>query len=125
MTVAQVNEAYASIQSDYGLRVTRKSDSYQWMNVSHNFESPYYYISYATSALASVQIWSRSQVDRDAAVALYNELVERGAYNVGYCDLLSEVGLAVFTDGVDACLGEFYTDMKDICLGYDARVNAA
>lgn len=124
-TVEELNEAYARIQEEYGLSANRKSDSYRWMRVSHNFESPFYYISYAASALASVQIWSRSQVDRDAALALYNALVEKGAYDYGYCELLSEMGLAVFTDGVRPCLEDFFDDMEDMCLRYDGLRAAA
>ncbi len=124
-TVEELNETYARIQEEYGLRIARKSDSYRWMNVSHNFESPFYYISYAASALASTQIWSRSQVDRDAAIELYNALVEKGAYDYGYCELLSEMGLAVFTDGVRPCLADFFDEMEDRCLRYDGLRAAA
>ena len=125
LTVEEVNNCWLRIMKDYGQEPWTQSNAYQWMFVSHNFESPFYYISYAASALASVQIWSRSQVDRDATIELYNRLVGMGAYDYGYCELLGNLGLHVFTDGVDGCLKDFYGDFEEMCLRYDRYGRAA
>jgi RNA polymerase sporulation-specific sigma factor len=41
-----------------------------WTYVSHNFESPFYYISYALSTLTSFQLWSMAKRDREGALSL-------------------------------------------------------
>ncbi len=126
MTVDDINDVFSRIQKSYGVPSWARSDAFQWMNVSHNFESPFYYISYAVSALAALQIWSRAQWDREEAVTLYNDLVSRGAFEVGYCELLREMGLAVFSeDGLDPCIREAYDTLEDMCLRYDSRSAAA
>ena len=126
MTVEELNSVYSQISDTYGRKIWSRSDSYEWMNVSHTFESPFYYVSYAVSTLASLQIWAKAQWDRDAALALYNDLVSRGAYELGYCELLRSLGLAVFTDdGLDECIGEAYDALEEMCLRYDGRAEAA
>ncbi|MBQ3277082.1 MAG: hypothetical protein IJH47_08540 [Oscillospiraceae bacterium] len=121
MTVDELNSVYGDILSSYGRKLWSLSDRYEWMNVSHNFESPFYYVSYAASALASLQIWAKARWDRDEAMELYNDLVSRGAYDQGYCELLRSVGLVSFTDDLDACLKEAYAALEEMCLRYDSR----
>ena len=64
----------------------------------HNFESPMYYISYAASSLVALQLWDESREDYDRAVDDWLSIVEAGAYDKGYMQVLSECGLQSFAD---------------------------
>ena len=123
-TVDELNALYSSLCGEYGESVQSQSAAYYWMYVNHNFESPLYYISYAVSSLASLQIWALAQEDRNAAVSLYLDLVSRGAYAEGYCALLRDVGLTVFTDDFDGCISAAYGELENLCADYDARAAA-
>ena len=125
MTVDEVNQAYYEIASSYGMGFFNGSMRYYWMYVNHNFESPFYYISYSVSALAALQIWALAEQDRDAAIALYNEMIDYGAYDYEYCELLKTLGLHVFTEDLDACIRDAYAQLEDLCFRYEMNGLAA
>ena len=105
MTLDQINELFAAVRAEYGAYEPMDVD-YTWVQVLHNFEVPLYYISYATSALAALQIWDISQADLQAGVDAYMAVLEQGAYEKGYFEVLSDCGLRLFTeDGMvmDVC----------------------
>lgn len=97
MTLDEINKLYCDICAEYGKYEPYDVD-YSWISISHNFESPLYYISYAVSSLAALQIWDEAQTDQAAAVATWKDVVSRGAYNQGYLAVLSECGLRLFTE---------------------------
>lgn len=125
MTPEDVNRAYRDIASSYGEPLYYDADSFYWMYVNHNFTSPFYYISYAASSLASLQIWTLAEHDRPGALALYNQLVSLGAYDLEYFELMDRVGLKRFTDDLDGCMGEAYEALADLCRRYDRGELAA
>ena len=49
-----------------------------WWQIHHTFDSPFYYISYATSAAAALGILASSEENYDAALESYNEFVRMG-----------------------------------------------
>ena len=120
MSPDDVNKAYRDISASYGVSFRSASGAYYWMYVSHNFESPFYYISYAVSTLASLQVWALAEKDRDAAIELYNDIVSRGAFDDTYCELVRDVGLKLFTEDLDACFRDAYAALDDLCRRYDA-----
>ncbi|MCQ2557690.1 MAG: M3 family metallopeptidase, partial [Oscillospiraceae bacterium] len=90
-TTADLTELFLSIEeSYYGKGVYNWGE--QWMMVPHTFESPFYYISYATSATAALGILAISQENYDEAVSMYNELVDYGNNN-GFMETLDVIGL--------------------------------
>jgi hypothetical protein len=97
MTLDEINKLYCDICAEYGEYEPYDVD-YSWMYVSHNFENPLYYISYAVSSLAALQIWDKAQTDQNAAVATWKDVVSHGAYNEGYLAVLSDCGLRLFTE---------------------------
>ncbi len=117
---AKVSDVYRTICADYGMEMDYFGAEYWWAQVSHTFDSPFYYISYAASALASLQIWAISLRDYGEAMALYNRIVKLGAYDLGYFELLGEAGLARFNDDLDACVQEAYLALEEMCLRYDS-----
>ena len=119
LTPEQISQTFVTIARSYGLRSFGKEFSHYWMQVNHNFESPFYYISYAVSMLASLQIYEMAENDWAAAAGFYNDLVSLGAYDYTYCELLEKVGLECFTDGLPACVSQAVKDMEALCLAWE------
>lgn len=119
LTPEQISQTFVTIARSYGLRSLGKEFSHYWMQVNHNFESPFYYISYAVSMLASLQIYEMAENDWAAAADFYNDLVSLGAFDYTYCELLDKVGLECFTDGLPACVSQAVEDMEALCLAWE------
>lgn len=119
LTPEQISQTFVTIARSYGLRSFGKEFSHYWMQVNHNFESPFYYISYAVSMLASLQIYEMAENDWASAADFYNDLVSLGAFDYTYCELLDKVGLECFTDGLPACVPQAVEDMEALCLAWD------
>ena len=119
LTPEQISQTFVTIARSYGLRSFGKEFSHYWMQVNHNFESPFYYISYAVSMLASLQIYEMAENDWAAAAGFYNDLVSLGAFDYTYCELLDKVGLECFTDGLPACVPQAVEDMEALCLAWE------
>lgn len=119
LTPEQISQTFVTIARSYGLRSFGKEFSHYWMQVNHNFESPFYYISYAVSMLASLQIYEMAENDWTAAAGFYNDLVSLGAFDYTYCELLDKVGLECFTDGLPACVPQAVEDMEALCLAWE------
>lgn len=119
LTPEQISQTFVTIARSYGLRSFGKEFSHYWMQVNHNFESPFYYISYAVSMLASLQIYEMAENDWAAAAGFYNDFVSLGAFDYTYCELLDKVGLECFTDGLPACVSQAVEDMEALCLAWE------
>ena len=119
LTPEQISQTFTSIARSYGLNSYRRDFSHYWMQVNHNFESPFYYISYAVSMLASLQMYEMAENNWAEAADFYNKLVSLGAFDYTYCELLEEVGLECFTDGLPACVSQAVEDMETLCLAWD------
>lgn len=97
MSLQEINKCYSQIAVEYNM--SEEGDpGYDWVYVSHNFEVPMYYISYAVSGLAAIQIWNQSQTDFDEAVDTWEEFIEIGCFNQDYLDVVNRCGLIKFTD---------------------------
>lgn len=97
MTLEEINRLYSDICEDYGV-YQPMAEEYSWVYVSHNFEAPLYYLSYAVSSLAALQLWTAAQEDVDAAVTSYLAILGQGAYDDGYKQVLKNAGLRLFTE---------------------------
>ena len=125
MTVDEINRAYANIALSYGEELYSLSARYGWMYVSHNFESPFYYISYAASSLVSLQFLTLSEKDPEAAMELYNTLVEIGAYGVNYEQTVRQIGLKLFTEDLDGIMAGPVDELILLCDRYEHNRRAA
>lgn len=96
MTLNEINKTYASIYSTYNTWAG-EDEGYSWVFVSHNFESPMYYISYAVSGLAALQIWNMSHTDFQKAVDTWLVFINEGTWSKQYFQVLDEAGLERFT----------------------------
>ena len=97
MTLDEINDLFESLSEEYG-NPYASEDKYSWVRVSHNFESPMYYISYGVSGLAALQIWALSVDDYEAAVEVWEDIVSTDASGIGYLELLEDAGLKSFLD---------------------------
>lgn len=93
-TVQKINEAFKTISEEYGYFYSQgETQAYDWVYVNHTFESPFYYISYATSALGALEILSMANEDFEKGADAYLKLVAQ-QYVDGYCDAVAEAGLS-------------------------------
>ncbi len=89
----QVSELFHNVMTDYFGEIFAEDYSYYWWaRVNHNFEVPFYYISYAMSSLAVLQLWQTAQTDPDAALQTYLQLVSCGE-DADFILLLKEFGM--------------------------------
>lgn len=89
ITVDEMNELYSKIAQEYGLRVDGRS----WCNVPHNFQTPFYYISYSVSAVAALEVWTKSLELEEVGINTYLKLIEAGKEK-SFIDSLKSVGLS-------------------------------
>ncbi|MGI6199708.1 MAG: peptidase M3 [Christensenellales bacterium] len=89
ITLEEMNQLHGDIYQQYmGYPLY-----YEWVDIHHHFETPFYYISYATSAISALEIWELSTRDRGAALATYDKITQY-TINVDYLDALAGAGLS-------------------------------
>lgn len=100
MTAQEVNQLFRRLSEEYGyVYYDTETEAYDWVDVPHTFSSPMYYVSYGTSALAALDIWTISLADRQAGIDKYMELTTYGLTTT-YCELLEKCGLkSIFEEG--------------------------
>ena len=106
-SLEEVNRLFKDISEEYGYSYAPdEEESYFWVDVAHNFQSPMYYISYATSALSALDLWLQSLEDWDGAVDAYLELSAMGM-SKPYREAVKAAGLRdIFQKGVMRQLAE-------------------
>lgn len=101
MSLDDMNKLYYNLSAKYGIHYYSSiSEVYNWVDISHIFSSPCYYIGYSTSALSALDILTLAEEDRHEAVEKYMELTTLPTY-APYCDAIEYVGLRdIFDKGV-------------------------
>ena len=105
LTVSDINRRCCEIKSQYGLPTFGPSgQDYEWIDITHNFESPVYYISYATSALVALELYLDSSTSGIAAASdKYLAFVADSAETPGFRALTQRSGLDdLFAEGAVA-----------------------
>lgn len=118
ISMDEMNKAYCAIRASYGDKPEDGIDyDYNWMYVMHTFNAPMYYISYATSALTALDIWTRAQSDRGDAVNKYLYFTSFGSEDYGYLELLDICGLENFTDAnyIKSTAGKVMDTIDELC----------
>lgn len=93
MSLKEMNQLMRTIGEGYNYPYSSDSDEvYGWVEVSHTFQTPLYYISYATSALGAFDIWKLSLEDKEQAVETYLNLVKEDG-SVDFIESLQNNGL--------------------------------
>lgn len=112
MTLDELNSLFKEISESYGYVYDDGEEAYFWVEISHLFQSPLYYISYATSALSALDLWLLSLEDWDRAVETYMDLTVLGmsrpyreaVETVGLDDIFQEETMQSLAEGVQARL---------------------
>ena len=97
LTPEKLNAIHTELSVEYGVYDEQEWDG-TWVYISHNFAQPLYYISYAASAMAALQLWDLAQTDFPAAAETYMSVLRHGSYNMSYSQVLEECGLRLFTE---------------------------
>lgn len=98
-TLEEINQIYYDTAVLYGNDYGDYTSAYEWVDIPHNFSDPLYYISYATSAVPALELWSTMQNNPDTADDIYMEIVYSGDYST-YQDTLANCNLAnPFSEG--------------------------
>lgn len=93
LTVKELNELAYRLYNEYGLETQPGvREIYSWVEIPHTYESPFYYISYATSAVNALDILSISQEDYREAADTYMRLTAL-PMDIPYQKALEQVGL--------------------------------
>lgn len=93
-TAEEFDAIIESLNQEYGY-----GTSYGWYELPHNFDNPFYYISYAMSAYSALEILVDGMDDYDAAVDEYLDVV---AFSGGYIDMVETLGMTSPFDREDA-----------------------
>lgn len=106
MTLEEINALYERLASEYGLQEVYGYLGTEWVLVSHTFQSPLYYISYAASMVPALELFDLSQSDPAAAKTAYFDITMRDSYT-GLDAVLKQNGLdSVFSETTIARIAE-------------------
>lgn len=88
-------DLFEALSKEYGLDKVLSPEVAPnfWALVHHNFVMPLYYISYAVSALPSLEIFFVSQNDRDAAITSYLSVINESGFRE-YLEVLDDANLS-------------------------------
>ena len=95
MTAEGLFALEAQLYRDYGLDAIYDTEPF-WPYIPHLFDQPFYYISYAVSALPALDLWLRSQDDRAAATDAYLN-VSAARTDAWFLDVMDDNGLCNVT----------------------------
>lgn len=100
LTTEKLNTMFHDIAVKYGRTYEAGAkEDYTWIYVTHTFHSPMYYIAYATSALAALDILAMSVDNRQAAVDCYMTISNFGM-DLKFREAIDETGLPdIFEEG--------------------------
>ena len=98
ITLDEINALYYRLSEEYGLREAYGYRGTEWVLVSHTFQTPLYYISYAASMVPSLELFYLEQSDKAAAKTAYFNIVMRDQY-ASLGEVLAKNGLnSVFSE---------------------------
>ncbi|NLI53155.1 MAG: M3 family oligoendopeptidase [Clostridiales bacterium] len=98
ITLDEMNALYLRLAGEYGLEEVYGYQGTEWVLISHTFQTPLYYISYAVSMVPSLELFDLDQSDPAAAKTAYFNILMRDQY-ASLEDVLSRNGLdPVFSD---------------------------
>lgn len=105
MTPDELNRLYRRLAGDYGILYDSGGDADpSWVYNAHTFRTPMYYISYATSALSSLDLWFLSLDRPEEAKEIYRDLT---TLSLPFREALETVGLRdIFDEDAVPALAE-------------------
>lgn len=105
MTLEELNRLYRRLAEDYGILYdSGGEEDPSWVYNAHTFRNPMYYISYATSALSSLDLWFLSLDRPEEAREIYRDLT---TLPLPFREALETVGLRdIFDEDAVPALAE-------------------
>ena len=92
LTSDKVLDIYREVYLEYG-NAPYAGYEYEWAYVTHNFEYPFYYISYCVSAIPALELYAMLQEDVDAAEDIYLTVAAMDPEWYYFSDAVEEAGL--------------------------------
>ena len=92
LTPERVQDIYRQVYTGYGYEPYDGFEE-EWMDQIHNFQLPFYYISYATSAVSALELCLVEQSDPAAAMEAYMTVVKTDGEQEGFAETLDAAGL--------------------------------
>ena len=114
LTAERACELYLEVAAEYG-RDPGEAGKYDWVYISHNFDFPYYYISYCMSALPALELYVMLQEDSADAADRYMHVVsldteiyyfDEALTECGFSNVFDSAAFASCADSIDAYLSE-------------------
>ena len=90
LTIEKLNEIWNKTYDKYGIAFESEENS--WIYISQVFRKPFYYINYATSSLASFEIFVESRVDFNSGIDKYMTITALPK-GVGFVEAIKTAGL--------------------------------
>mgnify|MGYP000849578072 FL=1 len=98
MTLSEMNASYHELAVEYGLDEVYGYTGTEWVLISHTFQTPLYYISYAVSMVPALELYELSQDDPTGARNAYFNIIKR-SQSMQFQEVLAQNGLSsVFSD---------------------------
>jgi oligoendopeptidase F len=98
MTLDEINALYQRLTVEYGFDEVYGMKGTEWVLVSHTFQTPMYYISYAVSMVPALELFDLSLTDPQGARETYFDIMRRDSYSQ-LQTVLRENGLSpIFSD---------------------------
>lgn len=106
-TLEEVNALFKRVSEEFGYTYdSHETEAFFWVENAHTFSQPFYYISYATAALTSLDLWLTAREDWEGGVEAYMTLSAMDS-GVSYTSALARVGLpSVFHSGTVPALAQ-------------------
>lgn len=107
MSLEEINKTYYNIAKSYGFKTQENTNqAYGWVYISHTFQSPCYYISYAVSALSAIDLYLQAVADPEKAADSYMKLSAMDSH-MPYQRALKQCGLRnPFADGTVSAMAD-------------------
>ncbi|MDO4543442.1 MAG: hypothetical protein Q4C01_02715 [Clostridia bacterium] len=113
-TLEDLNAEYYRIAQEYGFDFLYGYSGTEWAMIHHHFQSPMYYISYATSMLGALQVFAAGTEDYDAACHAYLSIQSRPQYSK-FRETLISAGLSDPFD--ETLINEIATTIRSYLAG--------
>lgn len=120
ITVDEINSIMIELlKKYYDLDYNERTAQSLWTSMTHSFEAPMYYISYAVSGAAALSLLLEADTDMVSAVDKYMKISALGGYvpfgealeKAGFDDIFDENVIAETAEGVKKLYGIGYSDV--------------
>ncbi len=97
LSVDEINQIFFDVEAKY--RPLSMSWGYSWADVPHNFEAPFYYISYGVATLHAMDIFRMVEEEGvEFATDKYFELMAESMTDLEYSEIMANVDMQTFKD---------------------------